>query len=171
MPTFWNPRQPPVGLPPAPKPSPALGFVPPTLRCPALTPAHSGCLTFKFLEDPAGGGRKGAATAWRASGLHTQQENRFNKRLLSPCCAPAVWPPCGVSATAPRTAGHLLNFLAGSEVPRLSVADVRVSPGMPAAICKGSVCDGGKHPEVLSQSRSGQPCVFPQATPAPSPGP
>lgn len=69
------------------------------------------------------------------------------------------------------TAGHLLNFLAGSEVPRLSVADVRVSPGMPAAICKGSVCDGGKHPEVLSQSRSGQPCVFPQATLAPSPGP
>lgn len=72
-----------------------------TLQCLAPNPHTQGCFIFRLLRDLIGWCHEGAATAQRATGLHTQPENRFNKHLLSPCCVPAVWTPPALECCCP----------------------------------------------------------------------
>lgn len=86
---------------------------------------------------------------------HTQQENRFNKHLLSPCCVPAVCllcdphrgnhclsfnKPCSLSPQGPAPLCTFLALCLTVGV-RHSMVNALVLPGFPAGW--GSKCGGG----------------------------
>lgn len=152
-----------------------------TLQCLAPNPHTQGCFIFRLLRDLIGWCHEGAATAQRATGLHTQPENRFNKHLLSPCCVPAVWTPPRWSAAAPPSrspthslplphralhAGGLLNFPAGSWIPGFSGRRPCVFLSVPAGLC---MWWGQELAAAIPKSRCAALCHIPRATQAPIP--
>lgn len=149
-------------------------FLPPTHTSASNPDQHTqGCLIFRLLRDLIGWGHEGAATAQRATGLHTQQEKRSNKHLLSPCCVPAVGPspaagprpqllfqeapfiPCPLQGTSETS------WLAHGSQP---FSGHGPCPSQhPSCTQQGSAHDGGRRQEWLSPSRTAQPCAAPQA--------
>lgn len=178
-----EPQSLPAWLYPGPTPRPSLSdrtasFLPPTHTSASNPDQHTqGCLIFRLLRDLIGWGHEGAATAQRATGLHTQQENRSNKHLLESLllCAcsgtlPAKGPRPQPLFRKPHSflspAGDLRDLLAGSWVPAFRAARVRVLLSIPAALSRASCTRRRQEAGVLSPSRTSP--VQPLRSPGPN---